>query len=62
MPSYYKCCRRSRRRAEVGENDNQNNLLADADEDQFESRNIPEGNYESPAVICKRMEATGDFL
>lgn len=62
MPSYYKCCRSSRRRADVGDNDDQNNLLANADEDQFESRNIPEGNYESPAVICKRMEATGDFL
>jgi len=31
-------------------------------DDTFESNEIPEGNYESPAVICKRMEATGDYL
>jgi len=37
-------------------------LLEGNKDDAFESNELPEGNYESPAVICKRMEATGDYL
>ena len=34
----------------------------DGYDDDFEAEQMPPDNYEAPAVICKRLESTGDFL
>ena len=52
----------SHRRAQVDEHAQHDNLIENDHNDEFEANDIPQGNYESPAVICKRMEATGDYL
>ena len=54
MPSYYRCCRRSRRRVngEAGEALVDNEMEGDL----FESEQMPKDNYEAPPVICKRLE------
>ena len=59
-PSYYRCCRRSHRSGEVDPN---NQALIDGQyADIFESAQMPENNYEAPPVICKRLEASNEFL
>lgn len=60
-PSYYRCCRRTRRRVESN-NDNREGLVDNQDGDIFESEQMPSTNYEAPPVICKRLETTGDYL
>ena len=63
-PSYYRCCRRQRRRGVQALLD-ANNESASAhfdDADAFESTQMPERNYEAPPVICKRLEASNEFL
>ncbi len=30
--------------------------------DEFESAQMPLNNYEAPPVMCKRLEATNDYL
>lgn len=63
MPSYYKCCRRKRRQGLDLEDfsSGQNNALID-DDDAFERDQMPRENYESPALLCKRLEQSGDYL
>ena len=62
-PSYYKCCRRKRRRGQNLQNfsSDQNNALID-DDDAFERDQMPPENYESPPLLCKRLEQSGDYL
>ena len=67
-PSYYRCCRRNRRRGlsmnADGVNGAKGNALIDKDleGDQFESGQMPQNNYEAPPVICKRLESSNEFL
>ena len=61
-PSYYRCCRRSRRRDQVGDQGDREALL-DADyDDEFERAQMPNENYESPPQMCKQLEQRGDYL
>ena len=63
MPSYYSCCRKERRRDQVNVEDGSNEgLIAAEEDDAFEMNQMPRDNYESPPVICKRLETTGDYL
>ena len=60
MPSSYRCCRRERH---PGANATGDALLDnDADGDQFESHQMPLDNYEPAPVICKRLEASDEYL
>ena len=62
-PSYYRCCRSNNRNGQVNQ-DNENEALVqvNGDDDLFESEQMPPDNYEAPPVICKRMEAAGEYL
>ena len=60
-PSYYRCCRRTRRRGgDQGPNGAGVNegLVAEQyiEGDDFESAQMPASNYEAPPVSCKRLE------
>ena len=55
-PSYYRCCRRTRRRGSQAENGEI------VEGDQFESAQMPPDNYEAPPVICKRLESSNEYL
>jgi len=62
-PSYYRCCRRPRRRGRVAEGSEEGLVGNQGDEgDDFEREQMPENNYEAPPVICKRLETTNDYL
>lgn len=38
-------------------------MIASEEDDLFEkNQGMPPENYESPPVICKRLEASGDYL
>ena len=65
QPSYYRGCRRERRRgANARVDDAEENMLGDENEaaNEFESAQMPKDNYEAPPVICRRLEKTNDYL
>lgn len=37
-------------------------MVDSEEDDNFEKNQMPPENYESPPVICKRLESTGDYL
>ena len=37
-------------------------MVTAEEDDFFEKNQMPDENYETPPVICKRLEATGDYL
>ena len=54
MPSYYRCCRRTRRRpGQIGDNGDSEQLLSAEYDDEFERAQMPNENYEAPPQICK---------
>lgn len=60
LPSYWR--RTSRRNPNQVNDDNlEENLIAD-DDNTFETEQMPIENYEAPPPVCKRLEATGDYL
>ena len=59
MPSFW--CRRTNRNPNV-EDENNEALVENRDDDAFEMAQMPAENYEGPPVICKRLEASGDYL
>jgi ATP-binding cassette subfamily A (ABC1) protein 3 len=63
MPSFYRCGSRNRRAVSSSNDDgSENRLMNEANDDAFEMEQMPDNNYEAPPVICKRLEASGDFL
>ena len=50
-PSYYRCCRPSRRRDQVNAEGSEA-LVAGGIDDQFEIEQMPSDNYEAPPAIC----------
>ena len=67
QPNYYRCCRRQRRRGansivEPADGASANMLANSQDDDEFESRQMPQDNYEAPPVMCKRLEMTNEYL
>ncbi len=64
QPSYYRCCRRERRRGADSfvDDDKSRKILEEGYDDEFESAQMPPNNYEAPPVMCKRLEVTNDYL
>ena len=60
MPSYYTCCRGNRQRGNGRVNNE--GLVENEEDDHFERNQMPAENYESPTVICKHQEASGNYL
>lgn len=63
MPSYYRCCRKGRQRGNTNNAvEDEAQLLGDNQADIFESEQMPSENYEPAPIMCKRLEAAGDYL
>ena len=60
LPSYWR--RTDRRNPNQLDEDNLDENLINDDDNTFETSQMPIENYEAPPLICKRLEATGDYL